>query len=228
MLWSIYEDDIGRIWLPGYLGIYQWMPEADIFRFHPIDLPFPDGPPPYYIVFDLFLTGEDWLLATTGIDGYFVKFRPDDASYEVWKKDDYRWSTKGVSIASNRILLGRDVGNGGLQLLDVAIGRLSEVDIQFDDPNAFPISAIISMLRDDNGNIWLGTQHGPLLKYSPQKNPFYWLELPWEGSGAVTDMEQAPDGRYWIATLGNGLHRWDRPTGKIESFRVERDNANTP
>jgi len=225
---NIYEDRKGRIWFPGFRGIYQWMPERDSLKFHPVDLPVAKGPPGFFL-FELTATGDDgWLMATTSRKGFLLRFNPDDGAYEVVENKWYRPSMYCVMVDQRTLWLGDDIGQGYIAVMDIHRGILREVDVQSLSREVFPYLIVKSMLQDASGNIWIGTQYGPLLKYNPDKTEFHWLPNPYETSNrsAISNVQQASDGSYWMTIMGSGLYHWDSSLRNFQSFLPNAGNSN--
>ncbi|MCB9289995.1 MAG: response regulator [Lewinellaceae bacterium] len=227
-IWSIYEDAAGRIWLPGFEGIYQWMPEGDTLKFHSARLPDLETPPIFWL-FDLLPMADGKLLATTFIDGLLLRFDPEDASLEPMRAEGYEWSIQSLLANTNELWLGKDYGSGGLKLLDMETGQVADMDIHAGDKALFPITQVMSLLKDFSGNIWVGAKEGPLLKFNPEKNQFHLLSFEPNtpntlAPGPVSGLAQDGEGYYWIATLGGGINRWDRRKHTIEQFHAQPGN----
>ncbi len=224
---SIYEDRKGRIWFPGFRGIYQWMPERDSLQFHPVDLPVAKGPSGFFL-FELTATDDGWLMATTSQERFLLRFNPDDGAYEVVENKWYRPSMYCVMVDQQTLWLGDDIGQGYIAVMDMHTGILREVDVQSLSREVFPYLIVKSMLQDASGNIWIGTRYGPLLKYNPDKTEFHWLPNPYEISNrsAISDVQQASDGSYWMTIIGSGLYHWDSSLRNFQSFLPNADHSN--
>ncbi|QYU68941.1 hypothetical protein J4558_02025 [Leptolyngbya sp. 15MV] len=114
---------------------------------------------------------------------------------------------------------------GGLAKFVQAENRwinVSNVDYpQIGHPNNTGITRARDIVRDAQGNLWMGTGRG-VLKFNPATGPsslqrYDATNSPWPG-GWVTNMEIAPDGTIWAsgyATVwgGGGMMRFNPVTG---------------
>ena len=79
---------------------------------------------------------------------------------------------------------------------------------------------ILSLTKDPEENIWIGTDKG-LCLYNSQKKEFKALNLPEDNSltsHLVSDLMEDSGGNIWIATTNNGLNCLNPKTKKIKHF----------
>ena len=97
----------------------------------------------------------------------------------------------------------------------------------FDVENGLPENSVNTLLQDDAGFIWVGTQAG-LLRYDgvtfkswkPEGN----VEHPVAGQN-VRDLAKDKDDNIWIATVRAGLIKYDPGTEIFTSFRHNPDDS---
>ena len=103
--------------------------------------------------------------------------------------------------------------------------RFSDSQFGLEDNN------IREMLRDNQGNFWLASKSNSIYLWHPRSRLFYNL---YRQKGAaeqlshnnVNAVAEAADGGVWIGTR-NGLNRYDKQTGQIETYFVSSDLKST-
>lgn len=95
--------------------------------------------------------------------------------------------------------------------------------------SADQVIAITSVMADNKGRIWCGTDKNGVVVYTPETNTVRWLKhnpsraqsLP---SSIAYDIAQTPDGKIWIATT-DGLALWQEATGEFIVHRPEDESG---
>ena len=77
---------------------------------------------------------------------------------------------------------------------------------------------VISVLVDSNGQVWAGTETG-LSRIAPDGTVAPAWPAEAAARSAVYDIEQARDGRLWLAVYGGGVATLDPRTGAVERMR---------
>lgn len=92
-----------------------------------------------------------------------------------------------------------------------------------ENPSSLPDNTIRAMLRDNNDDIWAGTQTKGLTRYSVETKS--WQRFPFnvrDGSGTsdmlVWALQQDAQGIIWIGTYQGGLNRLDTATGQFSYY----------
>jgi signal transduction histidine kinase/ligand-binding sensor domain-containing protein len=106
-----------------------------------------------------------------------------------------------------------------------------------DDPASLSNNTIYKVLKDRDGDIWIGTGGGGLDKMEQIRDEnggsgFHYQfihHIPVEGKNSISslkiaDIAESPDGTLWIAT-NNGLNHFDK---KKNEFTVYRNNPKDP
>ncbi len=87
-------------------------------------------------------------------------------------------------------------------------------------------STVNSVLQDDSGFLWFGTQDG-LNRYDGHDFQVH-KHVPGDPTSLSSDwirtLLRDEDGRIWIGTGGGGLNRWDRTNGTFVRFQHEPSN----
>ncbi|MDZ7684610.1 MAG: triple tyrosine motif-containing protein [Gammaproteobacteria bacterium] len=117
--------------------------------------------------------------------------------------------------------------SGGVNLI-----RDGEVIDHFEheplDPTTISGNAVSDILVDDRDRVWLTTWGGGVSQYLGEGR-FERYPDPSVSSGGFSDLravaiEQAPDGRLWVATDGGGVVILDPETGRTEALRYRPDD----
>lgn len=117
----------------------------------------------------------------------------------------------------------------GLSIFNPASKRFTNFAHDKSDPGSLSYNLIWNFMRDQAGNIWIGTFAGGIDIYSPGNSNFtnigerignerYGLNNP-----VVTSMLEEEDGSLWVGTNGGGLNYLDRKAGLSRYFDV-KDN----
>lgn len=104
-------------------------------------------------------------------------------------------------------------------------GRLIEFDFKkrssrFLTLPVFKGQTIRSLANDPDGNIWLGTHKGLLVRRDGDS-----FQLVANLHSSITRILAAASGRIWIATVGNGLFELDVKTGKVCTHFISGDDG---
>lgn len=230
---KIEEDRKGRIWLLTWMAVQEWVPEPDTFRYHELPV-FPEGSEQRYDRINNFKEMEDgsfWVFPNA-MD-YLLRFNPETGARELFKYDQYLGERELVQTTSGQFWLGRRLGRGGISIFDPASDMLETIKLKVGGSLFFPVARVRSMLQDFSGNIWIGLENGPLLKYEPNRNQFHWLHFQADEENSlshnwVTGIQQDRAGHYWISTFGGGLNRWNRQENSFQHFRAKVGDLNSP
>ena len=149
----------------------------------------------------------------------FIKKNPDNHSQ---------------SIQSNLVFaLAQDhndriwIGTGqGLSSLDMSTGKISQVNLNPNNPSLFAERIIRSLLIDPENHMWIATDGG-LFRYNLAANTFGKI------NGGATDSTSLPSlrisclhtdfqNRLWVGTSGGGISLYDPSSGSFTSFE-EKD-----
>lgn len=179
MIYSLLEDKKGRIWLATYEnGINQLVQDGGEVRFINNNNSFSKYPAGSRKVRHLQedVEGNIWIATTNGL----VIFNPDKST-----SNEYKFKTYG-KVAGNKNTLGNNdvqyiykdsknrmwvaTSGGGLN----RVTQLSENGLKvqiFTMEDGLPSDYILSVVEDNAGNLWLGTENG-ISKFNPEKLQF--------------------------------------------------------
>lgn len=109
----------------------------------------------------------------------------------------------------------------GLDLIDVNTGSSQHFT---DRQLALSESSIYALCKDRNGNVWIGNGWGV---YRCNPATMETKHFPQFGMNFIFDMRETSDGCLWVATMGNGVFRYDPSTGKVVHFQHKENNPNS-
>lgn len=211
----LFEDPDGQIWVTGLKGVSQWKEETGSFHFYPLQdenaNPIEDVTGIYYLL----QSKEEWYWAFGFNQARIFRFYPETGRFQALKKDIQHNPMYVISTSSNQIWMGTRNGDGYIQIFDPESIHVMDVKVQIEGQLFGMSKRVSSMLEDFAGNIWIGTDGGPLLKYNPQRAHFNWLRFQPNSdnslkNNSITSIDQGQNGIYWITTFGGGLHQWDQ------------------
>src|SRR5262249_24233638 len=79
-------------------------------------------------------------------------------------------------------------------------------------PAAFANSTIRQITEDKMGNLWLATQGGHVVKWDPRTDSFTLMQ---KFTSIVFRLYTDSEGKSWVCTKSNGVHRIDAGSGRI-------------
>ena len=95
-----------------------------------------------------------------------------------------------------------------------------------DDPESLASDFIWQISEDDEGNLWLATDGGGVIKRDFDTGRFVHFRHAADdpaslSSDAIRSLAIAPTGMVWVGTRDAGLNRLDPATGKVERFAAD-------
>lgn len=111
----------------------------------------------------------------------------------------------------------------GLDCYDPATGRFDHHISGGTSSDGINHSSVWCIIRDRQGNMWLGTYYGGVNCFNPESDIYTWYrKSDVEGTGLSSDIvgciQEDSKGNLWIATEGGGVNYLDRKTGKIRWY----------
>jgi signal transduction histidine kinase/ligand-binding sensor domain-containing protein len=115
---------------------------------------------------------------------------------------------------------------------------MPEVDTFFsyqhikENPNSISNDNVRSIVRDNDGDFWVGTYGGGLNRFVPDSNKFYHFvhdsTNPYSLScDLINTLFVDSKGQLWIGTDGGGLSLFDKKNGKFSSYKTNITNPNS-
>lgn len=85
--------------------------------------------------------------------------------------------------------------------------------------NTLKSSAILSVMEDASGLLWIGTSGGGLSTLDRKTGQYkHYPELCQASNNSVLSLMQSKNGTIWVGTYGEGLNGYDPQTKKIKSY----------
>lgn len=130
-----------------------------------------------------------------------------------------------LELDSRRLLIGLQ-GNG-LVVLDTETLKVIEHIDHKDLPSS---SFITSLYKDRTGVLWIGTETGGLIKYTPYRNRFKLYRSDPRNPNSLSDnmvrgIVVDSRKRLWVATQVGGLNVYDPATGLWKTYKHNKDDS---
>lgn len=118
----------------------------------------------------------------------------------------------------------------GLDCYDPVTDKWSHYTRYGDSPNTLSHHSVLSLHKDMQGNIWVGTYYGGANVFNPSKhsNHFYYAEPLQEDClsfPVVGKMAEDGRGNLWICTEGGGLNCYNTETGTFTRYQHREGDA---
>lgn len=210
VVYDFYEDREQNVWLATDQGVYVFNPMAQRFSSISLSETGRNGQQERSLTSFLELkNGDIWAGSWgQGVFAYDKNFRskphniyanhPDDGNYGlVWNMLE--------QSGTQKIWIGCQAGR--LMIHDQATGKTS-----FINHPVFDIRTIRQVAEDMHGNIWLGTQHGRLVRWSPEKgrrNVLDGFELVHKFNSNIFRIKCDDKGFTWVASELEGINVLD-------------------
>jgi len=207
---GIYEDNKGNLYVNSWLGLLK----ADTKK--PGATPESIKPNTYGLGIGVF-------------DSVIYAFNDEIASYDLNMNLKYRipvddegiigraWSM--LKTDDGRLWLGTE---NGMAYTDDVNRKITPYP--WNDGLIHKNQFVYQIIKDSNNSLWAVSSWG-LINFNPEGGPYKLYhrngkgiyKLPFED---IFTIYEDRDKNFWIGTNGNGLVKWDRKTGKTESFTV--------
>lgn len=142
---------------------------------------------------------ERWSPEATALHRYRVSMQQHDRQGKIW-----------VATWGGVFRIDPDTGQADRYTLDLP-GNIETQNI------------VWSLCIDRAGSVWVGTNWG-VYRYDPHAKPFRHLGHDPDdsnslSSGLISALFEDANDRLWVGSIGGGLNRVDRPTGRVTHFR---------
>ena len=222
---AIHQDRQGFVWLGTEDGLNRFDGRAFLHLRHERGAPAEAGLASSYVRAIAEDSRGDLWIATEG--GGVVRFDPGELRFERFRHDPRDGATlatddvREIHVDADDVVWVGTRGRG-LQRIDPATGRVARFVHDPADPTSLNGRDVLAIASDGEGRLWVGTEKG-LNRFEPARRTFVRYEsdpsnpasAPADGVRAITE-DAAGD--LWLGTLGSGLARRDRHTGRFEYF----------
>lgn len=224
VIWKIYKDFAGTIWIGTRDGLNRFIPESDSFQVYRLQNS-PETPD----FNDILAITEDtdgdlWLGTWSGGMAKLDKLTNTFIYYFDRKNAPYITKIRSIfEFEKDRFLVGSD---DGLYLFDKKTFVNQRIDKPL-DPHSLSDQNVYSIYRDREKGIWIGTYFGGVNYVSAKNNMiehFYPENSLNSLSGkAISQFCEDESGNLWIATEDGGLNYFEVSTRKFTSIKPHQD-----
>ena len=111
---------------------------------------------------------------------------------------------------------------GGLNRLDLSTNRITNFQYDSSKPDSLRDNLVVSIARDKTGRLWVGTAQG-LDRFDEKTGTFIHYGSP-QGIPQVMirDLHVDRQGRFWVATSGNGLFLYNDGTDSFTAIGADK------
>lgn len=227
---SFYEDSSGAIWIgTGGGGLNQFDPENERFTHYVNDPSNPDSLSDNYVSrISQDSKGMLWIGTGSGIDkldpstGIFTHYQhdPDDASSLS--------QNNGVMLIfeDKKGVLWVGTYGGGLNRFDRETETFTRYLHNPNDPQSLINNDVWNIVQTQDGTLWISTGGG-LDRYEPETESFTHYQNDPDDPSSLSHNFVGPifedqNGVLWLGTIGGGLNKLNRATGKFTHFREKQ------
>ncbi len=219
---SLLEDRDHNLWIGTLNGLNRYQRETDTFTSYGHD---PENPASLSnnVIFGMHedRDGNLWVATVWGLNrfdsetGAFARYLPDEQQPE-----------RGPSVAYVRTIhedssgtLWLGTGEGGLDAFDRGSGTFTHYRHDPAEPESLSHDDIWDILEDSAGELWVATMGG-LDRFDRGGDVArFQRDSVSLGNRHVDAILEDRQGVLWIGTDGDGLSRFDRPTGTLYTYR---------
>ena len=228
-IWFLLEDPEGRLWIGTDSGLDLFDPESQSFvhyRHDPEDRSSLRNDRVAVLATDP--SGELWVGTIYGVD----RFDPEEGSFSHQIHDLEKpggltpSSPRAIHIdSSGDIWIGTDEG---LDRIRRATGIVDHYHHHESDTASLSNDSVLCIFEDQDGILWFGTRQG-LNRFDPLRERFGTVRprpgmTVASGGRRVRSILEDSSGALWVGSLDSGLHRIDRDSGSVETFRGAIDD----
>jgi ligand-binding sensor domain-containing protein/two-component sensor histidine kinase len=210
----------GLLWVATSQGLAQFDPRKGTWKAYLSD-PHRPGSLRTNQLWNVYIdrAGTLWVCGTSGL---LHRYRPDTDSFDAWQI-----TSDPANASINQILCMHEDRSGrfwlgtyeGLYLFDRRRGNWTRVGHDGQRTDRSLTSTVYAILEDRENNLWVGTEHGGLLRLNPATATLDPVPSPSAGGGlstkGVASLLESKDGSLWVGTRDGGLSRFDRTSGSF-------------
>lgn len=218
---SMIEDNTGEIWIGTWnSGLYRYSPSKNVFYSYPKLNPRNSA----HVIYE---DSKNNIWVGTWEGGLHWLENPREMADFRWKT--YRYEADNPASLSDDIVydICEDINTNSLW-----IGTRSGLSIlEYENPSTFinysathktnklPTNEINSIIRDNDGNIWIGSIGGGVLFTNTEKSKFdfFGVNLPQIPTGAVRSVFLDQNDNMWLSIGSYGIVFFDKKSDRIIS-----------
>lgn len=226
VVWRIYRDYSGTLWLGTREGLSRYNRETDTF--HTYTTQNTQGTLPNDDILAIYEDHDGTLWVGTWAGGA-AKLNKATGTF-----DAYLNAASPPFVSHIRALAAYDkstlmVGaDDGLYLLNKKTGQSARMDNP-KDPNSLSDQNVYSIFRDHENGVWIGTYFGGVNYMSSNANiieHYYPNAAEHALAGkAISQFCEDEKGNLWIATEDAGLNYFDTQTGRFTNYRPQKEKT---
>lgn len=207
-VWKVFEDTIGALWIGTEHGVYSYDRQAQEFRRQPL--------PPF-----------DSAQGTESAQGTDSAQRASAAS--VQEGDCVDDAMVIIEDTRGRLWFGTAAG---LVRYDRETGLFRRYAYRPADSVGVSHNRILSILEDQTGMLWIGTEGGGLMIFSPETEQFSRYtavsnHFDGLGNNYISALYEDRSGVIWIGTYGSNLYKFQRQQTHFRHYAHNPNDANS-
>ncbi|MBK5721332.1 response regulator [Dysgonomonas sp. Marseille-P4677] len=221
-IYDILKDEEGGFWISTYLGGVNYLaPQTKVFEYYsPTSAPLLSTGK----VISQFCEDKDRNIWIGSQDGLKV------LNNKTQKLEVYKLPLKNQKLDIRSLLIDEDnlwIGtySEGLKVINLKTNHLKEYYHIRESTNTICSNDILSLYKDTDGNIYVGTSWG-LCRYNRTDDNFETLNFVGTMT-SVFDIMQDRSGFLWVATHNSGVFRYEFKGGQWKHYIHEDENLNS-
>ncbi len=231
-VFDVTEDSDGKIWLAN-VGIgLSYLNEKEVFVPSHV---FEEGKLNIEGYRKKLLVDGDYLwIATEGTGLYYLNTKTLD--FERYSPDNQQFKVSSGNVRGiirtddDRIFAPSD--GGGLNEINLKTGTTKIHWSSYEKPARLNSNALISIMQDRTGNVWIGSFNGGVNLIKKHKNWFEWHTQGKGGAGqlvqgSILSILETSDGKVLMGTDGGGLS-WLKNDGEKKVFQTYMNDVRYP
>ncbi len=229
---SIFQDDLGTIWVGTDAGLNEWNPAKETFSRYQNNPANSSSLSDNRVISIYQDRGGVLWFGTEG--GGLSKWNPRSGVFSSFQRDPSRQD----SLSSNTVAAfaeGPDgeiyIGTygGGVNRLDRSTARITHYRHDPERADSLNDDRVMALLVDLEDVLWVGTLEGGLDRLDRKSQTFSHFvhdpDDPHSLSGnSVVSLLEDRKGYLWVGTSGGGLSRLDRSSGVFVRYRHDPEN----
>jgi two-component system, sensor histidine kinase ChiS len=218
---SIAQDSQGFMWFGGANGLARY-DGYNLIIFRHEDAQTASLPHSYINHIEVGRDGSLWIATRAGL----ALYDPQQRRFHIYRVSGEASDNDVTTLHEDRkgrIWLG---SRGGFFSFDRSSGRAERINY-LSDNFATDINPLVwSLVDDQDGYLWLGTQSFGVSRYNPETGRFdnFMRSAPEPNSHGFNDTRQLyvdSKNQLWAGTYGDGLYEFDKPSQRF--VKVEHD-----